>query len=181
MMQQVQQRAADVIGLEGAAHATLAPVRAEHEVLDHQLAAALEQLAQANRAASVVKAVILDDAPPGQLPALLEECVALAGELLLLAQMSAVGGEPVLVGYDLVRCHGENLRAWIGGRARIAQRCPCEGVVWHLPESTTSRRMHTAAVELSGRRWARISGRGQHQRPDTIPFAEGKTRCTTRH
>ena len=85
MVLQVQQRAADVIGLEGAAHAALAPVRAEHEVLDHQLAAAFEQLAQANRAAGVVKAVVLGDAPPGQLPALLEECVALAGELLLLA------------------------------------------------------------------------------------------------
>src|SRR3546814_13163109 len=112
-----------MIGLERTAEATLGPVRAEHEVLDHQLAATLEQLAQENRAAGIVKAIVLRKASPGQLPTLFAERIALAGELFLFLQMGAVGGQPVLIGYDLVRCHVDLRGAdWKRARSRSEER-----------------------------------------------------------
>src|SRR6266536_560569 len=86
LLREMDEDAIDVIELERAPDAALAPVRAEHEMLDDQLAAPAEQVGQRLRAARPVEGVILFDLYPGQCPPLGAEPIAQPGELLFLAQ-----------------------------------------------------------------------------------------------
>jgi hypothetical protein len=60
--------------------------RAEHEVVDHELRAAVEQLRQRARAVVCVEAVLLLDSDPGQLAPLPCQLVTQAGVLLLASE-----------------------------------------------------------------------------------------------
>ena len=56
--------------------ASCVPIRIEHEMVDDQLAAPVEQLRQSLLAAGSVENIILVDALPRQFPALLAQLVA---------------------------------------------------------------------------------------------------------
>jgi hypothetical protein len=89
-----------VVGHVGAALAALLPARGEHEVLHHELAAAVEQVGQRARALGRVEDVVLVDAHPRQRAALARDLVAEAGQLLLARQQGLALGEPLLMGND---------------------------------------------------------------------------------
>src|SRR5712692_3035727 len=97
--------AIDVIELERAADATLAPVRTEHEMLDDQLVASAEQVGQRLLAAGPVEDVILFHLYPGQRPPLGAEPIAQAGELLFLAQEVGPRRQPLFLRYDRMLFH----------------------------------------------------------------------------
>src|SRR5262249_35024894 len=61
-------------------------VRPEHEVVDEQLRAAVEQLGQRSRALLGLEAVLLLDRHPGELASLPSKLVAAPGVLLLLGE-----------------------------------------------------------------------------------------------
>jgi hypothetical protein len=90
------------VGPERAAGATFVPVRAEHEVVDDELAAAGEQVRQRLLAVRAIKYIGLLDLDPGQLAALSGELIAQPSEFLLFGQEALAGGEPFLVGHYLV-------------------------------------------------------------------------------
>lgn len=71
-----------------------------HEVLDQQLAAALEQLAQAARAVDGVEDVVGVHAHPGQGAALGGEAVLPGGEVLLVGEQVLAVGDPAVAGHD---------------------------------------------------------------------------------
>jgi len=77
-MQQMRQRAVEVVGQERAAGAALVPVRSEHEVIDDQLAAAVEQVCERAAARRRGERVALVEPRPRQRPALCDQRVARA-------------------------------------------------------------------------------------------------------
>jgi hypothetical protein len=81
-------------------------VGAEHEVVDQQLQAALEQFLQRGVAGLGVEAVGLVDAYPRQRLALPCQCVAAPGQCLLGVQQGQPRGQPFLAGSGLVAGHG---------------------------------------------------------------------------
>jgi hypothetical protein len=89
-------QAADAGGRGGAAAAERVPVGAEHEVVHHQLLAALEEVKQGAGTVRPHERVRLLDQDHRQLPALGVELVAGARQLLLLAEQFATGLEPLL-------------------------------------------------------------------------------------
>jgi hypothetical protein len=79
--------------------------RPEHEVVDEQLGAAVEELRQGLRAVVGVEAVLLLDPQPRQLAALPGQLVAHPGVLLLALQQLLAGSRPLLATHDLVLGH----------------------------------------------------------------------------
>ena len=71
---------ADAVGQERAGRASFIPVRVEHEVVDHQLTANLEQAGQARQAVRALEDVFLVDLDHRQLAALGVQRVPLPGE-----------------------------------------------------------------------------------------------------
>ena len=102
---------ADPVGGGGAARAALVPVRAEHEVVHHQLRPALEQVEQADRPVRALERVRLVHPDHRQPAAVGVDPVAGPGQLLLLRQQFLAGGEPLLARHHLGqvahRCHGD--------------------------------------------------------------------------
>jgi hypothetical protein len=78
---------------------------AEHEVVDQQMAAVVEQLGQGRWAVVGVEAVGLVDRDPGQLAALAGQLVADPGVDLLALQQLLAGGLPLLRADNLVLGH----------------------------------------------------------------------------
>jgi hypothetical protein len=76
----------EAVGPEGAAGAALLPVGPEHEVVDEQLAAPVEQVRQGARAVGIVEAVLLLDRYPGEPAPRLGQRVTTAVEVLLLGE-----------------------------------------------------------------------------------------------
>ena len=74
--------------------AAFVPVRIEHEVVDQQLAAVLEEVEQADRAFLPLEHVLLVDLDHRQPAPLGVHRVPLPGELLLGLQQPQAGGEP---------------------------------------------------------------------------------------
>jgi hypothetical protein len=95
-MVQVDDDAIEVVDPEGAALAALVPARVEHEVVDDELVAALEEVGQRLLAPGPVEDVVLLHLLPRQLPALLAELVAQAREFLLAGQVLAARLDPFL-------------------------------------------------------------------------------------
>ncbi|MNT14070.1 hypothetical protein D3C72_1490610 [compost metagenome] len=118
--------AVDMVGEEGAARAPLLPAGAEHEMVDDQGAAAIEQVGQALAPARPFEVVRRVDAHPGQRAALGAEPVALAGEGLLLAQQRLAGLQPFFAGYHrvIVDVHGISP---LGGNAHLLVERPRKG------------------------------------------------------
>jgi hypothetical protein len=78
---------------------------AELEVIDEQLAAAVEQLRQRARTGVGLEAVILLDSDPGHLAPLTRQLVAEPGVLLLAGEQLVAGNLPLLPCSDLVIGH----------------------------------------------------------------------------
>ena len=83
--------------------------RAEHEVVDEQLAAAVEELRQRARAVVGVEAVVLLDADPRQLASLARQLVAQPRVLLLADEQLLARGRPLLSRSDPVVGRGRVL------------------------------------------------------------------------
>ena len=65
-MLEMRQGAVDMVGQEGAAGAARLPTGTEHEMIDHQLAAAVEELAERLLSLRRLEDVVLLDLDPGQ-------------------------------------------------------------------------------------------------------------------
>ncbi len=90
-----------------AARAAVLPVRREHEVIDDQPPAALEQLAERLPAGRRVEGIGLVDRRPGQGAAPLDDPRAQLGELLFLGQQRRRRRQPFRAGNDVV-LHGRS-------------------------------------------------------------------------
>jgi hypothetical protein len=75
-----------VIHVKGAAWAAFLPLRAEHEVVDDELASPFEQVGESFIAARRIEDIVLFDFNPGKLAAFGGNRVALVRELLLLGE-----------------------------------------------------------------------------------------------
>src|SRR5580704_12590812 len=82
-MREMHGDAVGVVGHERATRATLLRARREHEVLHHELAAAVEQTGKRLPAVGPVEGVRLVDADPGKLPAQLSDLIAAPRQVLL--------------------------------------------------------------------------------------------------
>src|SRR5438309_4625563 len=80
--------------------------RAEHEVVDDQLAAAIQQLRQRPRAVVGVEPVFLPNPHPGQLTPLLGDLVAQPCVLLLARKQLLACGKPLLTSSSPLIRHG---------------------------------------------------------------------------
>ena len=80
-------------------------VGVEHRVIDDQLAASLEEVAERLRPVLALEGVLLLDELPGQIAPLPAQLVAHPGELLLLRQVLLPCLEPLVVFHHLVGCH----------------------------------------------------------------------------
>jgi hypothetical protein len=78
---------------------------AKHEVVDEQLAAAVEQLIERLLAVVRVEAVFLLHTYPGQLASLPRQLVPKPRVLLLASEQLVAGGRPLLAAYDAVISH----------------------------------------------------------------------------
>jgi hypothetical protein len=92
---EVRQGAVEVVAQERAPRTTRGPVWAEHEVVDDQLAAAVEELAQRFPARRRVKGVLLVDQYPRQRKAFRIDLVAQPGCFLFAGQKPLALGEPL--------------------------------------------------------------------------------------
>jgi hypothetical protein len=108
---QVLQRA-DVVHRERAGGAARFGVGAEHEVVDEQLAATLEQIERPDLPVGSVEAVVLSDLDHRQRAPSGADHIVVAGELLLTREQFSTRLEPLLTGDDL----------WVIGH--VAAPCP---------------------------------------------------------
>src|SRR5581483_4255764 len=83
------------------------PVRAEHHVLDDQLAPAREQVGQGDLAVRAFEDVLLVQLDHGEPAPVRVERVALPGVLLLPGQQPDPGLAPLLAGHDVGKTHQE--------------------------------------------------------------------------
>jgi hypothetical protein len=104
-MHEVHQRPVDVVGVERTAHATLPPPGAEHEMLDDQLAAPIEEVGERLPARRAIEHIGLFDLDPGQFAALCAQLVAQPGELLFSRQMRLARGQPLVSHNDPMMHH----------------------------------------------------------------------------
>src|SRR5436190_1153004 len=95
----------DRVGDRGADGAARLVRRAEHEVVDEQLRATVEELGERLRPRLGLEAVVLLDRHPGKLPPLPRELVAATGELLLLREQLLAGRVEFLLCAHLVLGH----------------------------------------------------------------------------
>src|SRR6185295_5699685 len=86
VMLEMRQGAIDMVGLERAADTALALVGAPHEMLDDELAAAVEEIGKRNLSFRRIEDVILLDLDPRQGEPRLVELIAPAREFLLLGK-----------------------------------------------------------------------------------------------
>src|SRR5580700_1391916 len=96
----MRQRAVGVVHTEGAARATLLPIRAEHEVVDNELALAVEKIRERHFPARPVENVILLDFDPRELPPFDAERILLTRELFFFLQKFLASGSPLGLRYD---------------------------------------------------------------------------------
>src|SRR5262249_43454881 len=109
-MFQMRRDAIEAICPERAVLAALVPVRPVHEVIDQQLAAALEQLRKGLAAVRPVEDVVFLRFHPRKRAALLAQLVALPGKLLLFRQKPRSGSEPLILRNDWMIPHGNLTR-----------------------------------------------------------------------
>src|ERR1700730_9035036 len=76
MMFEMRERAVDMIGQERATRTTLLPFRTEHEVIDNQLAASVEEIRKTLFSFGAIEDVLLRDFDPWELSALCTERVS---------------------------------------------------------------------------------------------------------
>ena len=101
----VRQEAVEAIGDRGVDWVLRLVARAEHEVVDQELGAAVEELGQGPGSVVGVEAIVLVDLGPGQLAALAGQLVAHPGVLLLALQQFLASGLPLGTADNLVTSH----------------------------------------------------------------------------
>src|SRR5580692_114758 len=99
---EVNGRAVEAVRPERAVRAPRVPVRREHEVVDDEPPAAVEQVTQGAFPGRAVEDVLLGHRLPGQAAAVAGEGLALAGELLLPGPERLAGLDPLVVGHHRV-------------------------------------------------------------------------------
>src|SRR5436190_8352326 len=110
----MNREAFEAVGDHRARRAAGLEVRAEHEVIDHELRTAAKEVLQGCRSGISLKTVLLIYTYPGQGLAPFRQFVAATREFLLGLEQIEPGGEPFLPAASLV-CHGEILGVgWIG-------------------------------------------------------------------
>src|SRR5437764_805099 len=97
---EVGEYAVEAVGSQRAGGTSGVVVEAEHEVVDEQLGAAVEQLRQAPWSVSGLERVLLLDWDPRKLSALPGELIAHPGELLLAPQQLSARGGPFFTRCD---------------------------------------------------------------------------------
>ena len=106
MRVQVRDEAVDAVRDRGVDRAASLVARAEHEVVDEQLTAAVKELRERPRAVVGVEAVLLLDADPRQLASLARQLVAQSRVLLLAGEQLLARGRPLVSRSDPVAGHG---------------------------------------------------------------------------
>src|SRR5581483_9559286 len=104
-MREMHGHAVDVVGHVRAARAALFRARRQHEVLDQELPAAVEQIAERLPAVRPVEGVLFVDTNPGQLPAQLRDLVAAPRQVLLGGEQIAPRFEPGIACYGWMYRH----------------------------------------------------------------------------
>jgi hypothetical protein len=92
--------AVHVVGEEGATGAALAQIPSPHEMIDDQLAAAVEELGERPFALGRIENVLLLDLHPRQRASLGSNEIAHAGECLLALEMRLACGKPLVSRHD---------------------------------------------------------------------------------
>ena len=130
-------------------------VRAEHEVVDEQLRATVEQLRERLGPVGGLEAVVLLDRHPGKLPALPRQLLVAAGELFSSASSSsraachsscvpALAASPVVNFLELRDPRGEARPGAGGGESGWSDRTrPCFSKPGPMRSKTESRRVQT--------------------------------------
>ena len=90
----MRQRTVGVVHIEGAAGAALLPIGAEHEMVDDELALAVEEIGEANFAVRAIEYVILFDFYPGKLAPFGADCVLQVREFFFFLQKLFASGKP---------------------------------------------------------------------------------------
>src|SRR6266536_4973070 len=101
-MGKVHKRAVDMIGQERAARATLLPFWTKHEMIDDQLAPAIEQVSERFLAGRSFKDVRLLHLDPGQFAPLPAQLIAFTSEPLLFGKQLFASRNPFFKGNDFV-------------------------------------------------------------------------------
>src|ERR1043165_6073160 len=96
------QRAINMIASERTTRTAFLPVRAEHEMVNQQLAPPIKQFAQRDIAIGPLENVILVDFYPWQFPSLSGQFIAQLCFLLFLLQQLLSSGNPLFSGYNFV-------------------------------------------------------------------------------
>src|SRR5438045_5508227 len=94
--------AVEVVGEIGTARAALAPARSEHEVVDDELTAVVEEAGEGLRAARPFEQILLFDSLPGEFAALPAELIAQPREFFLFRQELLPGFGPFVMRDGLV-------------------------------------------------------------------------------
>ena len=87
-----------VVRPERTARTAFLPIGAEHEVIDHELTAALEQIRKAHAAVRAIELIGLLDPHPRHCPTARGESLTLLRKFLFLKEQLATGGEPLFTG-----------------------------------------------------------------------------------
>src|SRR5579862_1617278 len=107
-MFEVNDHAVDVVRLERAADARVLPTRAQHEMLDDELAAPGKQIAECLAAVWTFEHVFLVEPDPGEAAPFLAQLVAQTGPFLFLGEQRLPRLKPFLARYDRM-LHGHLL------------------------------------------------------------------------
>src|SRR5262245_12611456 len=136
---------APVVHPEGAARARLVGVGLEHEVVDQQLASALEEVDQPDLAARALEGVVLGDLDHRQPAPGRVDLVAVPGQGLLLLEQLAPCGEPALafgdlrIGHVVSPCTCGSGGGWIGqGAGTGSRRLPRSRLAATTPSAATA-------------------------------------------
>jgi len=95
-------RAVEMVSKERAARAARFPARTQHEMVDDELVAAVEQVGERLLAARRVEYIILLHLHPRQITTLATQIIARPGEGFFGGEMRLALLEPILVRYDAV-------------------------------------------------------------------------------
>src|SRR5205823_4167816 len=87
----------EVVGPERTVRAARLPLRQEHEVIDDELTAAVEEIGQRLLSVRAVEKVVLLHTLPRQLAAAAAQLIALPREFLFLRQQLLARGDPLVV------------------------------------------------------------------------------------
>src|ERR1700733_11671223 len=120
-------RRVDMVDGEGTARADMIRARRQHEVIDSELAAAAEQVAERAFALRSFEDIGLLDLDPGQLPALGAECVKLVRHGALLHEKSLAGVEPLFARNDGM-LHGKSPSVLVHGAILVRRAVLLRGV-----------------------------------------------------